>query len=395
MLSQRIQWLGASTLLALLAACGPGNAAGSGPAPGAAPAVQTMDVVFGSAPNTVELSGRARALAEAEIRPQVSGIIQARLFTEGEVVKKGQALYQIDPAEYASAVQSAKATLARAEAAAGSARETAKRYERLAAINAVSQQEYEQASAAAKQAEADIALQRAQLNRAEIDLSRTRIVSPIAGNIGRSDITQGALVTQNQATALASVVQLDPINIDLTASAVRIMNIREQVANGQIASASGAIPVTILFENGTTYPHQGQLEFSEVIVDETAGTVAVRVLVPNPDGVLLPGMFLRASLAAGQFENVVELPQSLVGRTPTGEATVMVVNAEGKAEQRKVTIAGQTGNSWIISEGLSSGDKIIVSNLQSIRAGMPVQAVPATTSAESTLAKADDKAELQ
>ncbi len=394
MLSQRFQWAGASILVTALAACGPGNAPQSAQAP-AAPMVQTIDIEFGSAPNTIELSGRARAMAEAEIRPQVSGIIQARLFTEGEVVKKGQALYQIDPAEYASAVQSAKATLNRAEAAAGSARETAKRYERLAAIKAVSQQEYEQASATAKQAEADIALQRAELNRAEIDLARTRIVSPIAGHIGRSDVTQGALVTANQATPLASVVQLDPINVDLTASAVRIMNIREQVANGQIATTDGAIPVTIKFENGTTYKYTGQMEFSEAIVDESAGTVAVRVAVPNPDGVLLPGMFLRASLEAGRFENVVEVPQALVGRTPKGDATVMVVAADGTVAQRIVTIAGQSENSWIVREGFEPGDKIIVSNLQSIRAGMPVQIAPEIQSAENTLAKADSKAELQ
>lgn len=394
MLSQRFQWAGASILVTALAACGPGNAPQSAQAP-AAPMVQTIDIEYGSAPNTIELSGRARAMAEAEIRPQVSGIIQARLFTEGEVVKKGQALYQIDPAEYASAVQSAKATLNRAEAAAGSARETAKRYERLAAIKAVSQQEYEQASATAKQAEADIALQRAELNRAEIDLARTRIVSPIAGHIGRSDVTQGALVTANQATPLASVVQLDPINVDLTASAVRIMNIREQVANGQIATTDGAIPVTIKFENGTTYKYTGQMEFSEAIVDESAGTVAVRVAVPNPDGVLLPGMFLRASLEAGRFENVVEVPQALVGRNPKGDATVMVVAADGTVAQRIVTIAGQSENSWIVREGFEPGDKIIVSNLQSIRAGMPVQIAPELQSAENTLAKADSKAELQ
>jgi membrane fusion protein, multidrug efflux system len=394
MLSQRIQWVGTSMVFALLTACGPGGAdkASHGPE---APTVQTMSVTLGSAPNTVELSGRARAFAEAEIRPQVSGIIQARLFTEGEVVKQGQALYQIDPAEYASAVQSAKATLTRATAAAGSARETAKRYERLAAINAVSQQEYEQASATAQQAEADIALQRAQLNRAQIDLSRTRIVSPIAGNIGRSQVTQGALVTQNQATALASVVQLDPINIDLSASAVRIMIIRDQIASGQIATADGSIPVTIKFENGTTYKYEGQLEFSEVIVDETSGTVAVRVEVPNPDGVLLPGMFLHASLSAGRFENVVELPQGLVGRTPKGEATVLVVNNESKIEQRIVMIAGQSENSWIIRSGLAAGDKVVVSNLQAVRAGMTVQAIPATSKADSTLAKADSNAELQ
>lgn len=288
MLARRSRQLGASVVFALLAACGPGSASKPGPAP-TLPKVHTINVELKSVPNIVELSGRARALIRAEIRPQVSGIIQERLFAEGEVVMRGQALYQINPAEYASGVASAKATLANVEAAAESARQTATRYEKLSVVSAVSQQEYEQASAAAKQAEADIALQRAILNRAEIDLSRTRIVSPITGNIGRSEITEGALVTQNQPTALAYVVQLDPINIDLT-SVARIMNIREQIASGQIVTIEGVIPVTVKFENGEIYKHQGRLQFSEVIVDETAGTVGVRVEVANPDSVLLPGM---------------------------------------------------------------------------------------------------------
>lgn len=383
MFLQRSQWLGASALALILAACGPSNAGQNGQTQ-ATPTVHTINAELKSVPNTVELSGRARAYAEAEIRPQVSGIIQNRLFTEGETVKKGQALYQIDPAEYASAVQSAKASLARAEAAAGAARETAKRYERLAAISAVSQQEYEQADATAKQAEADIALQRAQLNRTQIDLSRTRIVSPIDGTIGRSGVTPGALVTQNQAEKLASVVQLDPIYLDLTASAVRLQNIREQMTSGRISAKEDAIPVTIHFENGTEYKHTGHLEFSEVIVDETAGTIAVRVVVPNPEGTLLPGMFLRASLAAGVFENVMELPQSLVSRTAKGEPTVMVVSAEGEIEQHIVDIAGQSGNSWIVRGGLEAGDRIAVSNLQAIRPGMQVNAVPAAETADST-----------
>ncbi len=394
MLPQRFQWVGSAILLAALVACGQAKPEQAGAAP-PVPTVQTQLVEHTSVPNTVELSGRARAFAEAEIRPQVTGIIQTRLFTEGEVVDKGQPLYQIDPAEYQSAVQSAKASLDRAEAVAGSARETAKRYERLAAIKAVSQQEYEQADASAKQAEADIALQRAQLNRAQIDLARTRIVSPIAGNIGRSDVTPGALVTQNQSTALASVVQLDPINLDLTASAVRILSIREQIADGRIATTDGSVPVTIKFENGTVYKHPGRLQFSEVMVDEAAGTVAVRVVVPNPDGLLLPGMFLRASLAAGTFENVTELPQSLVGRTAKGEPTVLVVTPEGQVEQRLVTVISQSENSWIVSDGLSPGDRIAVSNLQSIRPGMTVSAVPVSIRADSTLAKAGVDGDLQ
>ncbi|MDP1554372.1 MAG: efflux RND transporter periplasmic adaptor subunit, partial [Hyphomonas sp.] len=201
-----LQWALASASALVLAACSPATAAQSG-APQGPPSVQTLTVQLTTVPNAIDLSGRARAFAEAEIRPQVTGIVAERLFTEGEAVKKGRALYRLDALEYASAVESAKASLMRAEAAAGSARTTAARYERLAAINAVSQQEYEQANAEAKQAEADIALQRAQLNRAQIDLGRTRITAPISGQIGRSDVTAGALVTQNQANAMATVVQ--------------------------------------------------------------------------------------------------------------------------------------------------------------------------------------------
>lgn len=389
-----LQWTIASASAVVLAACSPATAGQSGP-PQGPPAVQTLTVQVTTVPNAIELSGRARAFAEAEIRPQVTGIVAERLFKEGETVKKGQALYRLDASEYASAVESAKASLARAEAAAGSARTAAERYERLAAINAVSQQEYEQANAQSKQADADIALQRAQLNRAQIDLGRTRITSPISGRIGRSDVTAGALVTQNQANALATVVQLDPINIDLTASAVRLLSIRQQIASGKIATVDGTIPVTVLFEDGTTYSHPGRLEFSEVNVDEAAGTVAVRVVVPNPDGLLLPGMFLRASFSAGAFENVVTVPQSLVSRTAKGEPTVLVVGADNKVERRVVEVGGQSGNAWIVSSGLASGDQVITSNLQSIQTGMTVTTVPASESAEGTPPKANARGGLQ
>ncbi len=389
-----LQWALASASALVLAACSPATAAQSG-APQGPPSVQTLTVQLTTVPNAIDLSGRARAFAEAEIRPQVTGIVAERLFTEGEAVKKGRALYRLDALEYASAVESAKASLMRAEAAAGSARTTAARYERLAAINAVSQQEYEQANAEAKQAEADIALQRAQLNRAQIDLGRTRITAPISGQIGRSDVTAGALVTQNQANAMATVVQLDPINIDLTASAVRLLSIRQQIASGKIATVDGTIPVTVLFEDGTAYAHPGRLEFSEVSVDEAAGTVAVRVVVPNPDGLLLPGMFLRASFSAGAFENVVTVPQSLVSRTAKGEPTVLVVADDNTVERRVVTVDGQSGNAWIVSSGLAAGDKIITSNLQSIETGMTVTTVPASESAEGTPANAGARGGIQ
>ena len=389
-----LQWALASASALVLAACSPATAAQSG-APQGPPSVQTLTVQLTTVPNAIDLSGRARAFAEAEIRPQVTGIVAERLFTEGEAVKKGRALYRLDALEYASAVESAKASLMRAEAAAGSARTTAARYERLAAINAVSQQEYEQANAEAKQAEADIALQRAQLNRAQIDLGRTRITAPISGQIGRSDVTAGALVTQNQANAMATVVQLDPINIDLTASAVRLLSIRQQIASGKIATVDGTIPVTVLFEDGTAYAHPGRLEFSEVSVDEAAGTVAVRVVVPNPDGLLLPGMFLRASFSAGAVAFDVTVPQSLVSRTAKGEPSVLVVADDNTVERRVVTVDGQSGNAWIVSSGLAAGDKIITSNLQSIETGMTVTTVPASESAEGTPANAGARGGIQ
>lgn len=360
----------------VLAACG-GETAGQQAAAPPAPVVQTMTVRLTDVPNVIELSGRARAYAEAEIRPQVTGIISERLFKEGDTVKKGQALYQIDAAEYSAAVRSAEAALARAEATADVARQTAARYERLAGINAVSQQEYDQAVASASQAEADIGIQKAALDRARIDLARTRISSPIEGRIGRSSVTQGALVTQNQADPLARVLQTDPIYVDLTVSSARILAWRQQIAEGEIATTEqNTVPVDIILADGTPYPLPGDLEFSEVNVEESAGTVAVRVVVPNPDDLILPGMFVRAKFIAGYYENVVTLPQSVVSRTPTGEATVMVVAPDGTVEQRLITVEQNSDNTWTVLSGLKAGEQVAIASLQSIRGGMKVQSQP-------------------
>lgn len=376
----------ASTML--LAACGGENAGQQNAAP-PAPVVQTMTVRLTDVPNIIELSGRARAYAEAEIRPQVTGIISERLFKEGDVVKKGQALYQIDAAEYAAAVRSAEAALARAEATADVARETAARFERLAGINAVSQQEYDQAVATASQAEADIGIQKAALDRARIDLARTKISSPIDGRIGRSSFTQGALVTQNQADPLARVLQTDPIYIDLTVSSARLLNWRQQIAEGEIATTDqNTVPVDILLADGTPYPLAGDLEFSEVNVEESAGTVAVRVVVPNPEDLILPGMFVRAKFTAGYYENVATLPQSVVTRTPTGEASVMVVEQDGTVHQRRITVEQNSDNTWTVLTGLNAGEQVATANLQSIRDGMKVEARP---SSEQTSAAQDSR----
>lgn len=372
-----------STLL--IAACG-GESAGSQAYQAPVPSVETMTVRLADVPNVIELSGRARAYAEAEIRPQVTGIISERLFKEGDVVKKGQALYQIDAAEYAATVRSAEAALAKARATADVARETAGRYERLAGINAISQQEYDQAVASASQADAEIGIQKAALDRARIDLSRTKITSPIDGRIGRSTITQGALVTQNQTDPLARVLQTDPIYVDLTVSSARILGWRQQIAEGKIATTEqNTVPVDILLADGTPYALQGDLEFSEVNVEESAGTVAVRVVVPNPDGIILPGMFVRAELVAGYYENVATLPQSVVSRTPTGDASVMVVNKDGIVEQRQITVEQGSDDTWTVLSGLSQGESIATSSLQSIRDGMKVQ--PSSANEQTSAAK--------
>ena len=357
-----------------------------------APVVKTLTTELVSVPNAVELTGRARAHAEAEIRPQVTGIIKERLFKEGDLVSRGQALYQIDADEYAADVRSAEAALARAQASANVAKETAKRFADLAKINAVSQQEYDQAAATAQEAEADIALQKAALDRARIDLARTRISSPIAGRIGRSSVTQGALVTQNQTETLANVLQIDPIYVDLTVSSNRVLNMRRQIASGRVASKGiDTVPVNIILSDDTTYPLQGELEFSEINVDESAGTVAVRALVPNPDGIILPGMFVRANFVAGMYENVITLPQSVVSRTPTGEASVMVVKDDNTIEQRAIHVEQYNDNSWIVLDGLEEGERVAVSNLQNLRAGVIVD--PISSAAQISAAR-DSRSEL-
>ncbi|HAO36371.1 MULTISPECIES: efflux RND transporter periplasmic adaptor subunit [unclassified Hyphomonas] len=357
-----------------------------------APVVKTLTTELVSVPNAVELTGRARAHAEAEIRPQVTGIIKERLFKEGDLVSRGQALYQIDADEYAADVRSAEAALARAQASANVAKETAKRFADLAKINAVSQQEYDQAAATAQEAEADIALQKAALDRARIDLARTRISSPIAGRIGRSSVTQGALVTQNQTETLANVLQIDPIYVDLTVSSNRVLNMRRQIASGRVASKGiDTVPVNIILSDDTTYPLQGELEFSEINVDESAGTVAVRALVPNPDGIILPGMFVRANFVAGMYENVITLPQSVVSRTPTGEASVMVVKDDNTIEQRAIQVEQYNDNSWIVLDGLEEGERVAVSNLQNLRAGVTVD--PISSAAQISAAR-DSRSEL-
>ncbi|WP_158085710.1 efflux RND transporter periplasmic adaptor subunit [Henriciella aquimarina] len=363
-----------------LAACGSGHeqSAGGGgqqQMQQQAPKVDTITAEQTTVESVRSLPARVQPFAEAEIRPQVSGLIQSRLFTEGQQVEEGEALYQIEASEYAAAVESAEAALARAEATAENARQDAKRLERLANVNAVSQQTYDQAVAAQKQAEADVGMQKAALQRARIDLARTKIRSPISGQIGRSRFTPGALVTASQAEPLARVVQLDPIYVDMTAASSEVLKWRQDVAQGQIQTIGEGqvVPVTVRLEDGEEYPIRGKLEFSEVSVDQEAGTVIVRAQVPNPDGLILPGMFVKAEFSAGQLEGVILVPQRAVQRTPKGEPYVFVVSDEGTAEQAMIETDGTQGSDWIVTSGLESGQRVIVSGFQRVRAGAPVE----------------------
>lgn len=362
----------------LLSACG--NKDGQAGAQGGGqpkPTVTVIETQATTVPLVTELPGRTTPYLVAEIRPQVSGIIQKRLFKEGGTVEAGEVLYQIDPATYQAAYDSAKAALARAEATLKSARLTAKRYAELVKIEAVSTQANDDAQAALQQAEADVASAKAARTSARVNLDYTRLSAPIAGHIGRSSVTRGALVTANQSQTLATVQQLDPIYVDLTQSSTELLDLREKIASGKVKAADGEVPVTLVFENGTEYAQRGTLAFSEVTVDETTGSVTMRAEVPNPDGLLLPGMYVRARIAQGEATQAVLVPHEAVSRDPRGNAVVMIVNAEGKVEARTITANQSQGDSWIVTDGLSGGEKVVTEGLQKIRAGADVNAEPA------------------
>ena len=314
---------------------------------------------------TTELPGRAQAYRVAEVRPQVDGIIQKRLFTEGSEVKAGQQLYQIDDAIYQATYKSAQASLA-------STKSLADRYALLVEEQAVSKQAFEEARAASLQAEAE-------LERARINVRYTKVLAPISGRIGRSAVTEGALVSSGQAQALAVIQQIDPIYVDVTQPARDLLTLRRDLAEGRLEKAGeNAAKATLVLEDGTPYPHEGKLEFSEVSVDAGTGSVVLRAVFPNPDKVLMPGMFVHAQLVAGVKSEAILAPQQGVTRTPTGEATAMVVGADNKVEVRKLKAARAVGNRWLVTEGLNPGDRLITEGLQFIRPGAEVNPVPAT-----------------
>lgn len=320
---------------------------------------------------TTELPGRAVAYRKAEVRPQVSGLLQERMFEEGTTVEAGQQLYQIDAARYEAAAQTAKANLAKTKANATSALAREKRYQNLLGQKAISQQDYDDALATSRQAAADVAVSEAALATAQIDLEYTRVVAPISGRIGKSNVTEGALVSAQQAGVLATIHQLDPIYVDLAQPAARILDLRRQIMSGELAARDSA-PVRVTLEDGTVYPHEGELQFTEMNVNESTGTVVVRALFPNPDQILLPGMFVRAQIQEGVRDQALLVPQRGVTRDRDGNATAMVVNRENKVELRTLVTTRAVGNQWLVESGLAAGDRVIVEGVQKVAPGATV-----------------------
>lgn len=358
-----------------LAGCGQGNG-GAAAAAGApqAPAVTVITVQPESVPMVVELPGRTTPSLIAELRPQVTGILTQRAFNEGSEVKAGQVLYRIDAAPYQAAYDSARASLARAEANADAARLRAERHAGLVAIEAVSKQANDDAQAALKQARAEVAAAKAAVDKAKIDLDYTQLKAPIAGRIGRSAVTPGALVTANQAQALATVQRLDPIYVDLTQSSADMLRLRREVESGRVQrGAGGAVEVRLLLEDGSEYAAAGRLALSEVTVDEGTGSVTLRAEFPNPTGDLLPGMYVRARLPQGVRADAVLVPHAAVVRDARGSALVMVVDEQNVVQARPVEVVQAFGDKWVLGGGLQAGERVITEGLQRVRPGVTVQ----------------------
>ncbi len=355
------------------AGCSKGSASqpqGGGPMPPGEVSVVTLKTE--KVTLQTELSGRTTASLESEVRPQITGIVKARTFVEGAAVKAGQVIYQIEPAQYQAAYQAASADLASAKAQLESAKIRDDRYAGLLKIEGVSKQEADDARLAHAQAAASVAQKTAALEMARINLSYTSIVAPISGRIGKSSVTPGALVTAAQPTVLATIRALDPIYVDVTESTEQRLRLRAQLGSGGLQAGSTA--VKLLLPDGSTYDHAGTLEFSEVAVDEATGTVTLRAKFPNPEGTLLPGMYVRAELDEAVDQNAILAPQQGITHDPKGNAAAMVVGADGKVELRTVVATRAIGDRWLVESGLKAGDKLIVEGLNKIGPGMPVHA---------------------
>jgi membrane fusion protein, multidrug efflux system len=326
-------------------------------------------------PIKTELAGRLTAQTVAEVRPQVSGIIGRRLFEEGAYVRAGQALYEIDSRLYEASRNEAAAQVENARAQLATAEAKARRYEGLTELDAVSGQDADDVAAAARQARASVAQAQAALRTSQVNLGFTRVTAPISGRIGRSMFTQGALVTASQTDALATIQALDPMFVDITESSARILEIRKALASGGLTAASAS--VTLILEDGTEYPQAGTIAFTEPTVDQATGAVTIRARIANPDGLLLPGMFVRVRIEEGVVQNAVLVPQQGVTRTTGGQATALVLTADNKVEQRNITADRAIGDQWLVTNGLKAGDRVIVEGTSKVRAGATVRPVQA------------------
>ncbi|WP_342363214.1 efflux RND transporter periplasmic adaptor subunit [Terrarubrum flagellatum] len=354
---------------------GPAGAAGA-PRPPQQVAIVTLRPK--SVAINAELPGRITPYLVAEVRPQVAGIIQERRFKEGGEVARGDILYQIDPATYQAAYDSAAAQLARAEAQVPNAQAQLERYQTLSRSNAVTEQQLDQATATLAQAKADVAAAKANLVSARINLDYTRITASISGLIGKSSLNAGALVTASQTIALATIRQLDPIYVDMTQSSANLLRFRRQLQSGKLRGDIGSVPVKLRLEDGSTYDKEGKLEFADISIDESTSTFTVRAVFPNPDRLLLPGMYVRAVIEEGVADGSFLLPQQGVTRNSKGEATAMFVTRDNKVEQRVIGIRRTIGASWLVDRGVNDGDRLIVEGTLKVRPGQDVAAVEVT-----------------
>ncbi len=372
------RWSVALTALAsllLVGGCQSGQGRQTAPAP--VPEVATVKVSMEAVALTTELPGRTSAYLVAEIRPQVNGIIQKRLFTEGSHVRAGQVLYQIDPAPFQAALENAKAAVAKSEANLHATRSRAERFKELLPEQAVSQQDYDDAAANLKQTEADIQYWKAMAQTARINLGYTRITAPVSGRIGKSNVTEGALVTAQQPAPLSIIQQLDPIYVDVPQSTTELLRLKRSLEGGRLnQGGANQKKVKLLLEDGSAYPSAGALQFQDVTVDPSTASVILRVVFPNPNNVLLPGMFVRAVVQEGIKEGAILIPQQGVSRDPKGNPLALVVDAGEKVSQRMLTLDRAIGDKWLVTAGLASGDRVIVEGMQKVRPGASVKAVP-------------------
>ncbi|HEV8695737.1 MAG TPA: efflux RND transporter periplasmic adaptor subunit [Lysobacter sp.] len=362
--------------VAMLSACGESHSQEE--AGNAAPEVSVVTLKKQPVTLTRELPGRARAFLVAEVRPQVGGIVRRRMFTEGGFVKAGQSLYELDDASYRAQYESAQASLRKAQATLHAAQLAAKRSRELIRVSAISAQDNESAIAAEAQARADVGVAQAAVDSSRVDLARAHIVAPISGRIGKSNVTAGALVTANQAEALALIQQLDPMYVEVNQPSNNWLTLKQAIDAGRVRSDDNGATVKILLENGTAYGHEGKLQFADVTVDPATGNVLLRAIVPNPNALLLPGMYVRTMVTEGISPDAVLAPQQGITRDPKGNANALVVGKDGKVGQRAVQVSRTVGDQWLVEDGLAAGDRVIVEGVQKVEPGTVVQAVEYT-----------------